>query len=218
MDSLLKEALTSVASAVGLSSDEAGTEVPLPEVSDSVHLPPPGVAVKKMRSRLAEIEREETASLREQIKKAQADAAAEQEVIDASIYDVEQELANGETRESLSARKIAAQVASEILAVKERDISNLKAQLETKRKELHRRSYRLTSWVSQTEVACRAYQVSFVCGADRLHPEKFVRAYRLLENLEGYAAEILGSDLAKAVVASITNNPVPPTLKEVLLA
>jgi hypothetical protein len=171
-----------------------------------------------MRRRLSEIEKEETASLRAKIKEAKAEAAAEEKIIALADYRIEEELANGETRESLSARKIAAQVASEILDVKERDVADLSARLETKRKELNRRAHRLSSWVSQTEVACRAYQVSFVCGADRLHPEKFVRAYRLLEALEVYATEMLGETLAKAVVASITHNPVPPTLKAVLLA
>ena len=218
MDSLLKSALETVSSAVGLGSPETGSEMPLPEMSDSVHLPPPSQAMKETRAKLADINKKGLANLKKQLKDANAEVAAEEAVIAEADYDIEAELANGATRESLVARKTAAGVAAEILEVKLNEVESIKAKLEVKHKELNRRSHRLMSWLQQTEIATRAYQISMITGSDKLHPEKFARAYRLLESLEVYATEMLGEDLAKRVVASITHNPVEPTLHACLLA
>lgn len=210
--------LTKVLDAVGAGDSGVGSDAPLPELSDTVHLPPPSEALKETRRRLSEIEREAMTDLREQLAAAKEEVAAEEAVIAEADYDVEDALANGETRESLSAKKIAAQVASEILQVKLNVVADIEAKIDTKRRELKRRADRLNGWLHQTEVQTRAYQISLVTGADRLHPEKFARAYRLLKQLEQYASEMLGEDLAKRVIESITTNQVPPTLHECLLA
>ena len=207
--------LSNVLDAVGAGDD--GSDVPMPEMSDTVHLPPPSTAMRETRAKLAEIEKKELTSLRKQLKEAQKEVSAEQEVIDAATYNVEEELANGETRESLSARKVAAQVASEIIEVRIDRVENLKAQIEVKRREMLRRATRLTDWLSKTEIATRAYQISLITGSERLNTEKFRRAYVLLQQLETYATEMLGEDLAQRVVKSITHNPVPSTLHECLL-
>ena len=214
MEALLTKVLETVG--IGDNVDE-GPEALLPEMSDTVRLPPPSEAMKETRRRLAEIEKEELADLREQLKAVQAEVAAEEAVIAEADYSIEEELAKGETRESLSARKVAAQVASEILQVKLNNAEEIKAKIDTKRRELHQRSTRLMSWLAQTEVQTRAYQISLITGADRLTNEKFARAYRLLQRLEEFATEMIGEKLAKEVIASITNNPIPATLQECLL-
>jgi hypothetical protein len=214
MEALLSKVLETVG--IGDTADE-GSEALLPELSDTVRLPPPSEAMKQTRRRLAEIEKEELADLRDQLATANEEVAAEEAVIAEADYDVETELAKGETRESLSARKVAAQVASEILQVKLNNAEEIKAKIDTKRRELNQRSTRLMSWLAQTEVQTRAYQISLITGADRLTNEKFARAYRLLQALEKFATEMIGEKLAKEVIASITNNPIPPSLQECLL-
>lgn len=215
MDTLLEKALD----VVGLGSfDDGSTEVPMPEMSDTVHLPPPSAAMKEARLKLADIEKKGLANLRKQLKAASAEVATEEAIIAEADYDIETELANGSTRESLVAKKTAASVASEILEVKLNEVESIKAKLDTKTKELKRRSHRLMSWLQQTEVQTRAYQISMITGANRLHPEVFSRAYNLLTNLEAYATEMLGENLADRVIASITNNPIEPTLQGCLLA
>ena len=217
MEALLTKVLDAVG-AGGTRDSDGGSEALLPELSDTVHLPPPSEALKETRRRLNEIEREELAGLKEQLAAAKEEVAAEEAVIAEADYDIEEELAKGETRETLSAKKVAAQVASEILQVKLNAVADIEAKIDAKRKVLLRRAERLRSWLNQTEVATRAYQISLITGADRLRPEKFTRAYRLLKQLEVYAAEMLGDELAERVIASITHNPVPPTLHECLLA
>ena len=215
MDGLLEKALD----VVGLGSSEDGsTEVPMPEMSDTVHLPPPSEAMRETRAKLADIQKQGLANLKEQLKEANAEVAAEEAVIAEADYDIEAELAKGATRESLVAKKTAASVASEILDVKLNEVESIKAKLEVKKKELTRRSHRLMSWLQQTEVQTRAYQISMITGANRLNPEVFSRAYTLLTKLEEYATEMLGEDLAKRVIASITHNPIEPTLQGCLLA
>ena len=210
--------LTKVLDAVGVVDADGGTDAPLPELSDTVRLPPPSAALKETRAKLAAIEKEELVDLREQLKVVNDEIAAERKVVEAGDFNLDELIAKGTPKSKLQKMRVDAELASEIIEIKEGTAADIKAKIDVKRAELHRRSTRLMSWLSQTEVATRAYQISLITGADRLSTDKFARAYRLLQQLEIFATEMLGEKLAKEVIASITNNPIPPTLQECLLA
>lgn len=209
--------LTKVLDAVGAGDSDGGTDAPLPELSDTVRLPPPSEAMKETRRKLAEIEKAELAELREQLKAVNDEIAEERKVVEAGDFNLAELIAKGTPKSKLQKMRVDAELAAEIIEIKENAAADIKAKIDTKRHELLRRSQRLMGWLQQTEVQTRAYQISLITGADRLTNEKFARAYRLLQSLEEYATEMLGEDLSKRVIASITNNPVPPTLHECLL-
>ena len=214
MEALLSKVLETVG--IGDNADE-GPEALLPEMSDTVRLPPPSEAMKETRRRLAEIEKEELADLREQLKAVNDEIAEERKVVEAGDFNLAELIAKGTPKSKLQKMRVDAELAAEIIEIKENAVADIKAKIDTKRRELHQRSTRLMSWLAQTEVQTRAYQISLITGADRLTNEKFARAYRLLQKLEEFATEMIGEKLAKEVIASITNNPIPPTLQECLL-
>jgi hypothetical protein len=215
MDTLLEKALD----VVGLGSfDDGSSEVPMPEMSDTVHLPPPSQAMKEARASLQERERKGLADLKEQLAEVEAEIATEQKIVDAGDFNLADMLAKGTPKSKLQKMRIDAELAAEIIEIKLNNAADIKAKLAMKRKELQFRSHRIMSWLQQTEVQTRAYQISMITGANRLHPEVFARAYKLLQALEREARDLFGEDLAKRVIQSITTNPVEPTLHLSLLA
>ena len=50
--------LTKMLDTIGAGDSDGGTDAPLPELSDTVRLPPPSEAMKETRRKLAEIEKE----------------------------------------------------------------------------------------------------------------------------------------------------------------
>lgn len=216
MEALLSKALD----AVGVAEVEVtdGSEVPLPVLTETLHLPPPTAAMKEARAKLSDIRAEGLADLKAQLKAVTDEIAKEQKIVDAGDFDLAEMLAKGTPKSKLQKMRIDAELASEIIDVKLNDAADIKAKIEMKKKELYRVETRLIGWLEKTEVQTRAYQISLITGADRLTPEKFARSYRLLNALEDFATEVLGADLAQRVIASITNNPIPPTLQECLLA
>ena len=204
-----------LAAAVGLLSTEfdkvAGGVPSFPtDEPDFVNLGKPSEMTKEARKRLKELEEVEVADLREREKELRAEIAKENKTIADGIYNIEQELAKGTSREELSKRKADAEVAEEIASVHRKALIKVAEEIKRKHKHWSGNSDRIMNWALKVETNTRGAAIAYIRGGNRLEPKRQKTAFLSLLRFENEVRDLFNDDsFVDAWIGELTSLEVP---------
>ena len=188
-----------LAAAVGILSNDfdkvAGGVPSFPvEEPDFVNLGKPSNLTKEARQRLRELEEVEVADLRQREQELRAEIAKENKTIADGIYNIEEELAKGTSREELSKRKAEAEVAEEIASVRRKELVRVNAEIEKKHKRWSGNSDRIMNWALKIETNTRGAAITHIRGGNKLEPKRQKTAFLSLIRFEEEIRELFNDD------------------------
>ena len=188
-----------LAAAVGIISNDfdkvAGGVPSFPtDEPDFVNLGKPSELTKEARKRLRELEEVEVADLRQREQELRAEIAKENETIAAGIYNIEEELAKGTSREELSKRKADAEVAEEIASVRRKELAKVAEEIKRKHKKWAGNGDRIMNWALKIETNTRGAAITFIRGGNRLEPKRQKTAFLSLIRFEQEIRELFNDD------------------------
>lgn len=159
----------------------------------------------EVRRRLAEIENDLLAELRERKRALEEEERAEIATYEAGDRDIEAMMADGLSREQIIEARSTASVALEMAQLKQREIDAVDDEIEKTRKAWIRNRERATTVLHNLEVSTRAWLLDLVSGSNvhRLNPDRPARQYGHLLHAEKVAIDVLGEELGSRAVRQL---------------
>lgn len=218
MDNLLVQAVEQIFTGHSERSREPVT--PAPDLPSQVRLGKPGEAVRAVRARLAELKAEDQKELQEKLKAVKAEIKAEKEVAAAGDFNLKAEMEKGTSREELSQKRAAAEIAFEIVAIRESEAEQIQDEIDRISRTWNTKSTSTMNSIQNIQANYMGYLQVF-CGGDksglRLHADKQERAYKNLLTTEESMRKLLKDEqLVTDVMAEITTFEIPSSYQELL--
>ena len=195
----------------------------IPELSNhsgQVALGKPGDAQKRVRARMGELRREAQAELNAKADELRAEIKAEKETAAKGDFDLKTELDKGTSREQLAEMRAAADLAHEVIAIREDELDTVQDRLDLIAKNWHRLDSQVKMTMDNIQSSFLIYLQAY-CGGDRsvykLNPDRPVRALKALIASERMLRERLQDDaLVDELMVELTTFPTPDNYQSLL--
>ena len=218
MDNLLANAVQHI-----LGKDPEPVSEIIPELSGhsgQVALGKPGEAQKRVRARMGELRREAQAELNAKAEELRAEINAEKEIAAAGNFDLKTELEKGTSREQLAEMRAAADLAHEVVAIREDELDTVQDRLELIAKNWHRMDSQIKNTMDNIQSSYLIYLQAH-CGGDRsvyrMNPDRPTRALRSLITGEKILRDRLKDDgLVDDLMVELTTYDIPPNYQSLL--
>ena len=218
MDNLLSSAVQHI-----LGKDPEPVSEIIPELSGhsgQVALGKPGEAQKRVRERLAELRKEDQAELHAEADELKAEIATEKETAAKGNFDLKTELDKGTSRAELAEMRAAADLAHEVVSIREDELDTVNDRLELIGKNWGRISSQIKSTMESIQSSYMIYLQAY-CGGDRsvykLNPDRPPRALRaLISGEQMLRGRLKDDELVDDLMTELTTFEVPPNYQSLL--
>lgn len=211
MDNLLSSAVQHI---LGKDPEPVGNIIPeIPNHSGQIHLGKPGEAAKRVRERLAELKKQDQAELHAEADALKAEIKAEKQIAADGDFDLKTEIEKGTPREKLAEMRAAADLAHEVIAIREEALDTVNDRLELMTKNWTRIGTQIKTTMENIQSSYMVYLQAY-CGGDRtvikLNPDRPVRAMKALITGEQMLRERLKDDeLVDDLMTELTTFDIP---------